>query len=252
MALRIVAGLARRAGSTAQQQLLPSLAAAAAASAPLVAAAAGAARAPLLRAAAAAAFCSSRSTLSESLESLISRELKHEETTYEQPEVLAKGPPAPFTFSSARGDGTITLKRDFSGEQVSVDASIIMQESLAEDIEEGEEDEEDYGNEVMFNVTVSRAGSALVFECASDGSYLEIRHVSFEAEGEGGDDAETAYTGPVFDELADPLRDAFRGYLAERGVDEELGEWLRHALYDKEQREYITWLQRVGGFLGGK
>jgi hypothetical protein len=53
----------------------------------------------------------------------------------------------------------------------------------------------------------------------------------------------------VFDELADGLRDAFAGYLAERGVNEDLGEWLRHALYDKEQREYIGWLRRVGAFV---
>ena len=56
--------------------------------------------------------------------------------------------------------------------------------------------------------------------------------------------------GPVFDELADPLRDGFRSFLEERGVDEDLGEWLRHALYDKEQREYANWLDRVGAFLG--
>jgi len=55
--------------------------------------------------------------------------------------------------------------------------------------------------------------------------------------------------GPVFDELADPLRDAFAAYLEERGVNEDLGEFVRHALYDKEQREYIGWLEKVGGFV---
>jgi hypothetical protein len=29
-------------------------------------------------------------------------------------------------------------------------------------------------------------------------------------------------------------------------------EYLRHAVYDKEQREYIGWLERVKSFLGAK
>ena len=130
MIRQLCVGLARRAGSAAQQQqTLPSLVAAGAhAAAPLACAAAtGAAKhAPLLRAAA-AAFSTSGSALSDSLQSLIKRELKHEQTTYEQPEALVKGPPAPFTLVSVPGDGTVTLKRDFNGEEVSVDAAINMQ-----------------------------------------------------------------------------------------------------------------------------
>jgi hypothetical protein len=56
----------------------------------------------------------------------------------------------------------------------------------------------------------------------------------------------------VFDELADPLREGFAAFLEERGVTEDVGEFLRHALYDKEQREYIGWLGRVEKFVAGK
>jgi hypothetical protein len=34
-----------------------------------------------------------------------------------------------------------------------------------------------------------------------------------------------------------------------RGVTEELGEYLRHLIYDKEQREYVAWLERVKSFV---
>lgn len=196
-----------------------------------------------------ASFSTSGSALSESLQTLLKRELKHEQTSYEQPEAVAKGPPAPFTLTSAPGDGTVTLKRDYNGEEVSVDASINMQEGLAPEIEdEAEEEAEDYGTEVAFNVTVTKGGESLVFECASDGTYLEVRHVALEPA--DGPASETAYSGPVFDELADPLREAFSSYLADRGIDEDLGEYLRHAVYDKEQKEYIGWLDRVGKFVG--
>lgn len=33
------------------------------------------------------------------------------------------------------------------------------------------------------------------------------------------------------------------------GVNEDLGEYLRHLVYDKEQKEYIAWLARVGDFV---
>lgn len=49
------------------------------------------------------------------------------------------------------------------------------------------------GPQVFFNVTVTKGDEALVFNCASDGTYLDIRHVSHEpAEGIA---SETAYTG---------------------------------------------------------
>lgn len=50
-----------------------------------------------------------------------------------------------------------------------------------------------------------------MFECISDGSYLDIRHISLEPA--GGLDSETAYTGPVFAELDEELQNAFREYL---------------------------------------
>lgn len=55
----------------------------------------------------------------------------------------------------------------------------------------------------------------------------------------------------MFDELADGVRGAFERFLAARGVDEDLGEWLRFALYDKEQREYVRWLERAAAFAAG-
>jgi hypothetical protein len=36
---------------------------------------------------------------------------------------------------------------------------------------------------------------------------------------------------------------------ARSGVNEDLGEYLRHLVYDKEQKEYIAWLGAVHGFV---
>lgn len=50
-----------------------------------------------------------------------------------------------------------------------------------------------------------------MFECLSDGTYVDIRHVSLEpAEGI---ESETAFTGPVFAELDAELQEGFRTYI---------------------------------------
>jgi hypothetical protein len=113
--------------------------------------------------------------------------------------------------------------------------SVNMQDSLALPFGDGSDDddegglggeEEDEAADVNFNVTVTRGGSSLVFECVSDGSYVDVRHVSLEPAGRV-EDSDTAFTGPVFGELDDAMQEAFRGFIAERGIDENLGEYLR-------------------------
>lgn len=92
---------------------------------------------------------------------------------------------------------------------------ICLQDSLALDSYEGagedEDEEADDSADVNFNVTVTKGDKALVFECISDGTYVDIRHVSFEPA--SGLETETAFTGPVFAELDKELQNAFREYI---------------------------------------
>lgn len=199
-----------------------------------------------------ASFTSSSSVLSTDLSSILSKELKHEKAVAEKSEVVAAGPPAPFVLHSKLGDTAVSLTRDYKGEKVSVDCSVNMQDSLGGlplgGDDEEEEEEMDDSADVQFNVTVTKGDKALVFECVSDGTYFDIRHVSLEpAEGI---DSDTVFTGPVFSELDNELQESFRAYIAERGVNEDLGEYLRHLMYDKEQEEYVHWLEGVKGFVG--
>lgn len=113
--------------------------------------------------------------------------------------------------------------------------------------EDEDEDEAVEGNEINFNVTVTKGDQSLVFECASDGSYLDIRHISLEPS--SGLESETMYTGPVFDELDEGLQEDFQTYLEERGITEDIGQYLKHLLYDKEQTEYMAWLDKVRKFV---
>ena len=53
----------------------------------------------------------------------------------------------------------------------------------------------------------------------------------------------------VFSELDLKLQQAFTAYLEERGVNAELGRFVMDFSEDKEQREYMNWLQSVQKFL---
>jgi complement component 1 Q subcomponent-binding protein, mitochondrial len=64
------------------------------------------------------------------------------------------------------------------------------------------------------------------------------------------DDAdESRYNGPTYEDLDDNLKEDFENYLAERGIDATLGEYLLALSNDKEQREYMRWLQEVKAFV---
>jgi hypothetical protein len=228
-----------------------------------------------------------------SLLNVLKREIKHEKSAYSAPAVVASGPPAPFTLVDVPGEAAVSLKREYrGGETITVDCSVNLQDALGpppgfeddedldeeeeqqaqqqeeaagkegegedeDDEDEDDEDDEDPG-EVAFNVTVAKSGGpSLVFECVSDGTYVDVRHVALESKAGGGaasaasalDGDDASYSGPVFEELDEELQDAFRAYLEARGVDEDLGEYLRWLLVDKEQREYTAWLEGVKRFV---
>lgn len=175
-------------------------------------------------------------------------EIEHERTNYKQPEELLGGPPAPFTLTESKGDTLMTLTRSYGTETISVD--VMVNDQPDEEPFENEEGEMDVDVSVEFVVTCSKGkGQDLVFECKSDGSYLDIMHVALEEEGDDEDIDDAFYTGPDFEELDESLQDSFLSFLEERGITAELGEWLMHLVHDKEQREYMYWLEKVKHFV---
>jgi complement component 1 Q subcomponent-binding protein, mitochondrial len=81
---------------------------------------------------------SSAPSCSSSLVNILKDELKHETQSYAKPDVIASGPPAPFTLSEAPGDTMLTLTRTYQGETISVDLHVNSQPApeLESDAEE--------------------------------------------------------------------------------------------------------------------
>ena len=135
----------------------------------------------------------------------------------------------------------MSLSGQFGTETVTVD--VMVNEQPDEEPFETEEGALDVDVGVVFAVQVAKGDDSLVFECKSDGSYLEVQHVAVEPT--SGDVADSAYTGPVFEELDEEVQRQFGEYLEERGVTAELGAYPLRLVHDKEQREYMYWLERV-------
>lgn len=190
-------------------------------------------------------FKSSAAACSSSLAESLRNELDYEKQNYEQPEELAAGPPAGFTLTESKGDTLMSLSKDFRGETLTVD--IMVNDQPEEELVEDESGALDADVGAIFTVTVSKGSKSLVFECKSDGQYFAVQHVSLEPA--NGDVEDSAYTGPVYEELDEELQKHFEDYLAERGVDAELGAYLLPLIHDKEQREYMQWLEEVERFV---
>ena len=159
---------------------------------------------------------------------------------------LAGGPPSPFTLTETRGDTLMSLSRQFgSNETINID--VMVNDQPEEEPFETEEGVLDVDVGVLFTAQVVKGEESLVFECKSDGSYLTIMHVAVEPA--NGEMEDSAYTGPVFEELDDELQRQFQVYLEERGVGPELGGYLLRLVHDKEEREYQYWLEKTAAFL---
>ena len=107
-----------------------------------------------------------------------------------------------------------------------------------------------------FVITVTKDGDddasemqqLLQFGCEGDGlGSFDIKTVSFDV-----GDSPDPYLGPTFDSLEPDLKNAFMGYLAKRGIDDELANFIFDFKDYKENKEYIAWLEKVSAFIGKK
>lgn len=126
-------------------------------------------------------------------------------------------------------------------------------ENEGEEHDEAEDDEMGPGIGVKFHVTVSQKGGEgdkVVFYCVA-GQQVSVENVQFLPAGKSIEDT-TLYHGPLFDKLSDSLREATLGYLADRGVDDDMAFFVMAYSENKEQREYVHWLKKMMAFVDKK
>ena len=105
------------------------------------------------------------------------------------------------------------------------------------------------GAPVDFNVLVEweSLDRTLSFDCQGWNDSLTIRAVAVYDHTTAEDEA--TYSGPVFDDLDDSVKDGFYDFLDERLVSPEFGTWVTRFAYFKELDCYGKWLDKVRSLL---
>ncbi|KAM5550629.1 uncharacterized protein ABKV19_027130 [Rosa sericea] len=166
-------------------------------------------------------------------------------------------PPSPFTVVKGALDGAgPVLKRTYGDEQISISVmrmdNIIPGGGLAAGGEDGADDDDI--NQLFLHVEVSKPGQkeSLLFLCGLYPDALGIHSVSIRPMADASDYAaprSSAYTGPLFEDLDEGMKDAFHSYIEERGVGDSLFPFLRAWLYVKDHRNLMRWFKTVGSFV---
>ncbi|KAK5172681.1 Mitochondrial acidic protein mam33 [Saxophila tyrrhenica] len=123
------------------------------------------------------------------------------------------------------------------------------------------DEDDDYSQNQAFpakvNVLIQRSGKdgALRFHLVTDGSGFTIDNVTHMPTTTSSaaellrDTPETVYTGPPFQQLDEEVQMLMQNYLEKRGFDTSLAAFIPDYIDVKEQREYLSWLGRMKGFV---
>uniref|UniRef100_A0A3N7FBU4 Mitochondrial glycoprotein family protein n=1 Tax=Populus trichocarpa TaxID=3694 RepID=A0A3N7FBU4_POPTR len=160
-------------------------------------------------------------------------------------------PPPAFSIIKGALDGNgPVLIRTYGNEEIKL--SIMRMAYIAPGDGESDGNDEDV-NQFFLHVDVSKPGQdkSLHFLCGLYTDALGIHSVSLRPKLDGADFLEdtTTYSGPHFVELDERMRDAFHRFIEERGVNENLFDFLQAWLYVKEHRGLMRWFKTVGTYI---
>ncbi|VVA38459.1 PREDICTED: At2g39795 [Prunus dulcis] len=163
-------------------------------------------------------------------------------------------PPSPFTVVQGSLDGNgPALKRTFGDEEITISVMRLANIVPGDGGEDDGADDGDDINQLFLHVDVSKPGQkeSLHFLCGLYPDALGIHSVSMRPKADAASSVEdgSSYTGPVFEDLEEKIRDAFHNYIEERGVGDSLFPFLRAWLYVKDHRNLMRWFKSVGTFI---
>merc|ERR1719198_828919 len=200
----------------------------------------------------AARFSSDLAPASTKVAAVIREEIKHEKQEYQQPKDIRKFlQETKAVFKDTEGDVNLCLERELGDKLVRIEwqlSSPFDPEAMgAED--EGEQD--DASTDFMVTVESQSSGQGMTFYCSTqagqDHRYV-IGNVKCYADTAERDNV-SAYSGPEFEDLDDKVQESLEEYLESVGLGTAMCDFIDAVALDKEQREYIRWLNLVGDFL---
>ncbi|CAN7135307.1 unnamed protein product [Brassica rapa subsp. narinosa] len=160
----------------------------------------------------------------------------------------------PFKIEDNPGHRTVTLTREYNGEQIRVEVSMPGSMDEHEDGMDDNEDGDEKVNETSIPLVVTvtkKSGLSLEFSCTAfpdaiviDG--LSVNHSDKSSEEE---EEQLTYDGPDFQELDENMRKSFHKFLEARGIKPSVTDFMHEYMMKKDSREYLLWLKNLKNFI---
>ncbi|CAE8601970.1 unnamed protein product [Polarella glacialis] len=179
-------------------------------------------------------------------------EIKHEEEQYEQAKeiksFLAK---SEFKLVDSDGDVNMVLERELDDKVLRIEWQLTSPFDPSAEMEGGEEGYEHEATDFCITVESKTSSAGLSFYCSTqtgeDHRFVIGNVKSFSSVEEK--DSVNGFNGPEFEDIDEKLQEAFDEFLAEAGMNNEVCDFIDAMALDKEQREYIRWLNNSMKFL---
>jgi len=175
-----------------------------------------------------------------------------------------------WRIEDTRGRSEISVARDYQNERIRVVFSLNDAESMGPDLPDEEEEEEDTsqvdddehslddeGEAMQCTILVSKPhkGTLLIKAVALGGHFLidNVSHsddtdLATKNSAEADYQRQNIYIAPQFDDLSENLQNGFSSFLDERGINDELAEFVSEYVKHKENDEHTNWLQGLQSF----
>ncbi|XP_068668957.1 uncharacterized protein At2g39795, mitochondrial-like [Aristolochia californica] len=181
---------------------------------------------------------------------VIDNEIKSAEESddHDQVEEVPEG--FPFAIEDNPGDQTITLRREYQGETITVVVHMpdLVSGENDEDDNDDQNDENPNQSSIPLIVSISKGqGPIMEFNVTAFPDEISIDNLSLK-EQETSED-QLAYEGPDFVDLDENLQKALHKYLEIRGIKPSTTNFLHEYMINKDSREYLNWLQTLKKFV---
>ncbi|KAI4835679.1 mitochondrial acidic protein MAM33 [Plasmodium brasilianum] len=188
------------------------------------------------------------SSEAQKLSEVVKAEVQHEKSNYEAPENIKKFlQTSGWKFEEQEGDVNMVLTKTVDGMKIIIDFQLVSPFQA-----EGENEAQ--AEMTDFSVTVEKPNKqgGITFYCTTLQNDEKFRYMIGNVKyykNEEGKNSVSAYNGPEFEDLDDSLQTSLDEWLANLGVDSELCDFIDSCSIDKEQREYMLWLQNISNFI---
>ncbi|XP_030534644.2 uncharacterized protein At2g39795, mitochondrial-like [Rhodamnia argentea] len=195
-------------------------------------------------------YSTKRPSSDETLRRILESEIQCAEETDDHDRVEEAPGGFPFQIEDKPGFQTITLSREYEGEEIKVEVSMPDLVTGEDGDDNNQDDHDEKANQSSIPLVVSIAkgnGQFIEFGCTAYPDEIVIDSLAVKNPEDSED--QIAYEGPDFQDLDENLQKAFHKYLEIRGIKPSTTNFLHEYMINKDSREYLMWLKNLKKFV---